>query len=247
MAQFSNTAEKNGLIQKFERYARLPDGEVTGTLLKQVTDMINEAFDDIMPLLLSYSDHIRWDDTNHTDAPIGYLDLVSGQADYKIGEDDNSLDILNITKVRILPTATDTDYYELERMTIDDPAVAEAMSPGSQSTGIPSFFVENAGKIFLYPEPNYSATSGIEIFFGREQSYFTSTDTTKEPGIPKPFHNLLALYAAHEYVYTNRPEDGVTIANLQKKITDKKRDLQDFIDLRNPTRLRIKPKGIKFR
>jgi hypothetical protein len=247
MAQFSNTTDKNGLIQKFEFWARLPDGEVTGTLLKQVTDRINAAFENIMPILLSYSDFIRWDDYNHSDEPIGYVNIVSGTNAYKFSEDSNSLDILNLSKVRIKQSATATDYVELDMMKLDDPDVAEAMSPSSSNSGIPTRFLENAGKIYFDVDPDYNATNGIELFFQREQSYFVSTDTTKEPGIPKPFHELLALYAALDYVSVQRPTDTNTLTIISDRIRSKERDLRDFIDLRNPTDLKIIPARVKHR
>ena len=247
MAQFSDTTNKNGLIQKFEFWARLPDGETTGTLLKQATDRINAGFENIIPLLLAYNDQIRWDDLNHTDAPIGRVNLVVNQNDYKITEDDNSLDILNITHVRILTSSTDTSYSDLKRITSDDPRVPEILSPDTSLTGTPSGFVELGNRLYLDILPSYSATNGIEIFFGREQSYFTSTDTTKEPGIPKPFHELLALYAANDYVSVQRPEDTNTLTVIRDRIAKKEKDLKNFIDLRNPTKVRMVPRRISHR
>lgn len=247
MAQFSDTTNKNGLVQLFEFWTRLPDGTVTGTLLKQVTARINSAFEKIMPILLSYSDNIRWDDTNHTDRPIGTINLVSGQSDYTVTTDANSLDILNLLNVRILPSATDTDYRELERLTMDDERVLSAMSPNSNDTGIPYAFVENGNNLFLYPEPNYSATNGIQLFFAREQSYFASTDTTKEPGIPKPFHELLALYAALDWSIVNRTNDSNLLSLIRQRIEETEKNLKNFIDLRNPARMRMSMKPIMHR
>lgn len=243
---FSDTTNKNGLIQTVEFWARLPDGEITGTLLKQITARINSAFEKIMPDLLAFNDQVRWDDLNHTDAPIGYVNIVSGQADYKITADDNSLDILNINRIRVLHTATDTEYQELERMTSDSPDALDAMSPNPSVSGAPSHFLELGNRLFLYPEPNFAATNGIELFFGREQSYFVDTDTTKEPGIPKPFHELLALYAAQDYISVFRPEDANILAIIRDGIAEKRRDLKRFINLRNPSRARMTMKGINY-
>ncbi len=247
MAVFNDSTNKNGLIQIFEFWARLPDGTVTGTLLKQITARINAAFERIMPLLLSYSDNIRWDDQNHTDAPIGRTDIKDGQADYKITEDGNSLDILNITNVRILPSATATQYEDLRRMKADDPRITDAISPNTTNEGSPSHFVELGNRIYLFPEPNYDATSGLELFFGREQVYFDSADTTEEPGIPKPFHELLALYASLDYISVNRPDEGNTLNIIRDRINRIEKDLRNFISLRNPTDLKIQPRSIKFR
>ena len=247
MAQFSDTTNKNGLIQIFEFWTRQPDGTVSGTLLKQVTARINSAFERIMPILLAYNDQIRWDDPNHTDAPIGRVNLVASQNDYKITEDDNSLDILNITHVRILPTATATAYTELSRITSDDSNIAEILSQSSGQTGVPTGFVELGNIIYLDILPSYSATAGIEIFFGREQSYFISTDTTKEPGIPKPFHELLALYAALDWNMVNRTDDGNLISMISQRIAKLEGDLKTFINLRNPTRTVSTTEEISFR
>lgn len=250
MAQFNNTTTKDGLIQKCEFWTRHEDAGISGnaTLLLQFTDRINTAFERITPLLLSYADYIRWDDNNHTDRPVGTINLVSGQEDYKITEDANSLDILNINAIRIIPSATGTDYSQtLERITLDDDRALEAMSPDSATTGIPSGFVENGNKIYLYPTPDYSINNGIKIYFAREHSRFVSTDTTKEPGIPKPFHELLALYASLDWNMVNRTDDGNLISMIKQEIDRQEKDLRNVIAMRNPTKLIMTTKGIKFR
>lgn len=236
---FSDTTNKDGMVQAWEFWTRHKDGAATGTLLKQVTARVNAAFDRIMPLLLMYSDHIRWDDVNHTDAPIGYLDLTVNKNEYKLTEDDNSLDILNITKVRVLRATGDTQRHELDRITLDDPRVAEIMSPDTSVTGKPNFFLEALPFLYTDVLSDATITDGIEIFFGREQSYFASTDTTKEAGIPLPFHELLVLYAALDWNMVNRTRDGQLIGRLQARIDEIERDLKNFIDLRNPTRAKM--------
>jgi len=246
MAAFSNTADKNGLIQKFEFWTRQKDGTVTGTALKQVTDRLNQAFERIMPILLAYNDQVRWDDINHTDAPIGYVDLAANQNDYKITTDDNSLDILNITHVRILPSTTATSYVELERVTANDPRVPSFLSPDSTITGIPSAFLELGNRIYLDVLPSYTKASGIELFFARQQSYFVSNDTTKEPGIPLPFHELLALHAAHDWLLVNSKDQSL-IQNVRAEIDRQEKQLKNFIDLRNPTRVKIEPRPVNHR
>ncbi len=251
MAVFNDTTNKNGLIQIFEFWTRLPDGTVgadlTTVLGRQIVSRMNGGLEKIMPLLLSYSDFMRWDDPNHTDAPIGTIDIISGQPDYKLSEDDNSLDILNITNVRVFPSATATLYNDLQRMKADDPRVPDVTSPNTNNSGSPSHFLELGSRLYLFPEPNYASTNGIKIYFGREHDYFTTSDTTQEPGIPKPFHELVALYAAIDYISVVRPEDGNTLGLIQARINKTERDLKNFINLRHPTVLQIKPKRIKFR
>jgi len=239
---FSDTSTQDGMVQRFEFWTRLPYGS-SGDLLKTITARINAGFDSIMPLLLSYSDHIRWDDINHGDRPIGTVDIVSGQADYTVEHDDNTLDILNLTRVRILESASGTEYKELERMFIDDERALDALSPNPSIGGIPTHYLEQGVNIFLYPEPNYAATNGLELFFEREQSYFVSTDTTKEIKIPKPFHELVVLYGALDYVGVNRPDDTALLNRIERKIAEMSQNLNDMISMRNPVKPRFTVKG----
>ncbi len=246
---FSDTTNKNGMVQRFEKYTGLGDGAVSNnpTLLKIVTADFNESFDEVMPYVMSYSDKQRWDDTNHTDHPIATFNIVSGQPDYSILEDDNSLDILNITDVRILASSTATQYTDIERITLDNPYALDVMSPNSIDTGIPTVWLEKGNVIFLgLGKPNYSATNGIKVFFEREQSYFVSTDTTKEPGIPRPFHRLLPMIAARGWLIVNKPT-SIAIADLGAKILEAKKQLSDLIDARNPTRKIFTTAPISFR
>lgn len=248
--QFNDTTTYDGLVQHYENWTRQPLGTVSGntTLLKAFTSDINSfAFPKLLPTLLLYNDQVRWDDLNNTDAPIGYVNIVANQPDYKVTVDDNSYDILNITKVRVYLSSSSTQYVELDRMLLDDDRVANAMSPNSTETGSPQYFLENGNTLYLYPAPNYSATSGIEIFFGRQQQYFVYTDTTKEPGIPLPAHVLLALYAAQKWNALNRTDDTNLHRLLAAEIALQERNFKDFIALRNPSRSRLTPYPISFR
>lgn len=238
---FSDTTNKNGIIQTIEFWTGRRDGEISGasTMLKIFTARVNSAFDILMPRLLSYSDFIRWDDINHTDKPVGTINLVSGTSSYKITEDDNALDILNLVAVGILPSSSATDYVLLPKITLDSSNALLAFSPNSSSSGNISGWSEMGNRVNLNVKPNYSATNGIKLFFEREQSPFASTDTTKEPGIPKPFHELLALYPSLDDILVNRSNDTATITRLEARIAKKERDLDDMISLRNPTRLRM--------
>ena len=235
--KFSDTTTKGGIIQRIEFHTGLGDAGISGnaTLLKVITACVNDAFDEIMPLLLSYSDKMRWDDPNNADFPIATFDIASGQADYTFTEDENNLDILNITNVRILESSSGTEFKTLTRMTLDDSRALDALAPNPSVSGIPTHFLEKGTAIFLYPEPNFTKAAGGKIFFEREQSYFASTDTTKEPGIPKPFHPLLSMIASHSWLIVNKPSNTAVITRLEGKIADTKKSLEDAITFQNPT------------
>lgn len=245
---FSDTTNKTGLIQRCEKFTNLGYGGISGSAndLLDFTVKINDAFDELMPLLLSFSNYLKWDDTNQTDLPIGTINMVSGQADYTIAQDDNSLDILNITQLEILPSSSASNYIEMEEMTIDDPRAIVAMAPNSSETGVPVAWLKRGNTVFLYPKPNYASTNGIKIFFEREASYFSSIDTTKEAGIPRPFQLLLALRASLDWLLVNKPANTMLISRIEIRIAKREQGLRNAILGRNPRRTRLSMRKINY-
>jgi hypothetical protein len=240
---FSDTTNKNGIIQTIEFWCGMSDGEISGetTKLKIFTSRVNSGFDRILPLVLSDTDALKWDDSNHSDLPIGTINIVSGQADYTIEQDDNTLDILRIAKVRILQSSTATQYADVETIYLSHDDAYDAMSPNSQDTGVPSKVLIKGNSVFLSPKPNYVATAGIKLFFEREQSYFASTDTTKEPGIPKMSHELLALYPSHDWLLIYKPDNTSLISRVEAQIQRRETELKEINDRRHKTRRSIVP------
>lgn len=236
--QFSDTTNKNGMIQAFEFWTRQPDGTVTGTALKQATARINAAFDRIMPLLIANNDSIRWDDTNHTtQRPSVIINISNGLDGYSVLADSEGTSILNITNVSAFTSATATSYTQLDRIAADSPLVPEILQ--NTTFGVPTHFLEHGNRIYLYPNPNYDAADGLYIVFERNHIQFVSTDTTKEPGIPAPFHELLVWYAALDWVAVNRTNDSTLLLELRSRISSKEEELRRIISLRSPTRIRI--------
>ena len=51
----------------------------------------------------------------------------------------------------------------------------------------------------LPPAPTSTSvtlTAGIRVWFQRTADLFTTTDTTQEPGLPSPYHYLIAVWAS---------------------------------------------------
>lgn len=239
--QFSDTSNKNGLIQDIEWWCGRVDGDISGntTELQRITSRVNSALDRLMPKLLSGTDRLRWDDPNHTKKPIGKFDLSTTHNDYTITVDEQSIAILNFSSVRILSSATGTVFTTLSRIYLDDPRAEEMMAPISTNIGIPSAWLEKENTIFLDKIPSYNATAGGEVFFEREASYFVYSDTTKKPGIPSPFHDLLALYPALDWLLIYKPESVGLINNVKEEIVRREQQLVDLMEKRNPQRRRL--------
>lgn len=200
---FSDTTNKNGLLQEIESECGFDDGGITGntTLLKKFTNLVNLGMDDYMSIAIQASGRWQFDDSNHTKDPIITTNLVSAQRDYHFTVDEQSNLILDIYKVAILPTATATLYQSIEP--IDELNYDSDIVTGSTTGGVPYGYGKLGNGIFLEPRPNYSATSGLKIFINRESYHFLTSDTNTRPGIPGIHHRYLVLKASLDYARRN--------------------------------------------
>ena len=229
--QFSDTSTKQGLIQECEFWTNLGDATISGdaTLLKVFTNRINRAFDKVLPIVLSKDDTLLWDDPNHTKEPIAKANLVSGQQAYAAITDEQGNSILNVVKVFILESTTATEYKALRRIPVGLGYEDRILNPAPTFVGIPTEYVERGGMLFLGAVPNYSATLGLKIMF----------DTTKTPGIPSPFHQLLALHASKDWLSVNKAENRVLIGEVKEEILRMEKALEAQAAARNPKRKRM--------
>lgn len=151
--------------------------------------------------LLANSSSGNWrpaDDTNQTDYPIVYGDVVLGQQDYTFTTDEQGNQILDIYKVRIKAT-NGIDWITLEQIN-QDTITDDQLSIVNSST--PNQYYLTANGIFLVQKPNYNSTDGLEIWINRSPVYFTAGDVatgTKKAGIPWAHQEYLALRPSYFY------------------------------------------------
>lgn len=180
--------------------ARLTNTQNTSTssyTTAQKTLDINNALNRYMMLAISAEGKWQVDDSNQTDYPIVFGDVVSGQQDYSFTTDEQGNQILDIYKVRIKDSAG--NWHTLKQrdlMGLDDSPL------NSTSTGTPTQYDLTANGIFLTDIPNYNSTDGLEIYVSRTPSYFLTSDTTKKAGIPWTHHEYLAIRPAYYYSLT---------------------------------------------
>ncbi len=159
---------------------------------------MNKAQDKIVNIILQKESLGQYDDTNYTDLAEGYLNIVSGQEDYSLKEDENFADLLTVHKVYVLGSATATEYVEIEKK-------GKFKTAG---TGIPTAFRLNGKTLIFDIEPNYSSTNGIYVQFSRIPKPILTTDTTRELGMPVTYHHLVALYTAYDFARAKRMDNA---------------------------------------
>jgi len=234
--QFSDTTNKNGILQKCEFYVfGNTDGAITdnSTLKSVFTGLVNDAQDSIVSDILDSDTRWQWDDTNRTDFPIGMNTLVDGQRDYTL-----EVDHLKILSVEVKDATG--QYYKLEPIDLQDLREKDITPTEFYKTnGLPQFYDKIANSILLYPQPDVAggvvtADNGLKVHFQRGAEYFTASDTTRVPGFASLYHKLVPLLASFDYALAN---DMIDKANLLNgRIQEERRNLKNFFSKRDKDR-----------
>lgn len=161
-----------------------------------MTSNINRGYDRATSLILKCDGRWEWDDNNQTSLPISTTNLVSGQADYEI----STVTFLNIIRVEMNDSSGNA--IQLIPMSYNDRR-GEAMTEWAKTNSTPQYYDKVGNSLILYPTPNYSSTAGLKVYYQRMPDYFTTDDTTQEPGFNPQFHRLLSLYSARDYCLVN--------------------------------------------
>jgi|SRR3990167_1374708 len=223
---YSDTSGKDGILQLIEITLGFPDGYITddATRKAQWTAWINQSIGSAWDIIFDVAYNWNPDDINHTDYPIQFFNLVSGQRDYSFTETEDGQEILEILKVAV----KDSSGVFREIPTIDQQTResgnnnVSAFLDGQNASGVPTRYDKTATGLFFDPIPNYNSTQGIKIFLAREGSYFTTSDTTKTPGFSGTYHEWCVLEPCYKYARANGLNNKETLkrdlAEMEQKI-----------------------------
>lgn len=232
--QFSDTTNKNGIIQFIEDECGFNDGDITDdtTLLAKFTGDVNHALDEIYALIFKSGGVWQFDDTNHEKYPFIETDLISGQRDYSFTEDEQGNIILDIYKVMVKnPDGVYVELDQVDQQSKNNNRVnVDSLTDGQNKTGTPNRYDMTANGIFLDPISNYNwrqneeGERGVKVFINREGSYFATSDTTKKAGFNGLFHYLLVLLPAYKYA---RIHSLPQVSRIENDIMKMKGELTD--------------------
>lgn len=210
----------------FTKIVSLIDAEVKTNstsypLATKVLD-INVALDDAIDIAIKSCGVGKFDDSNHSDYPTITTDLTSGQRDYSYTLDGSSNLILDIYKVLVMDTSG--VYQELTQVDETTDLYTESFTDGITVNGQPTKYTRTGNGIKFDVTPNYSQTNGIKILINREGSYFTTSDTTKKPGIDGRLHEYLVISPACKHAQRNGLANKDELYNrkvlLEKRISE---------------------------
>lgn len=235
--QYSDTSTKQGLLQDCEFWTNLGDTGISGnaTLKAQFTNRINRHYEKAMAKLGISRTTSGSDDTNYDNQNFSTFTISSGTHAYQFLTTEDGEAISDITGVLILPSATATEYVKLKEIPLSTTNVELILSPNASNTGVPTSYLERNNTVFFNCIPNYNATG--KLFFNRVPSYFATTDTTKKPGFPAEYHQMLSLGASLDWLLVNKAEAAVLISRVETAYALLMKDFEAYARLRTPTRV----------
>jgi len=223
---FSDTSTKQGLIQDcemivFNEYGRISDNE---NLLYNFTNLINRQYDKAVSIIIENDSRWQYDDTSYTTTATVTANLVSAQSAYTLDASH-----LHISRVRVKDSAS--NWHILSPLDQSDETAQTYLSPQNPVlTGTPLYYEKHADQIRLYPTPNASVTSGLEIVVQRTPNYFAFDDTTQQAGLAPIFHRFLSMGASLDYAIVNNHANKNDIAQLY---SDERDRMAKFYQRRN--------------
>lgn len=184
------------------------------------------------------------DDFNLGSLPNDTITLTDNTHEYKIqGTNGNLPDFLKLEAVEVKDAAG--NWVRLQEIDIHD--LKHSITDFENTSGMPKFYDTIGNYIYLYPAPSITqvtATDGLKVWYEREIDLFASGDTSPEPGIAAPFHDILSLGAACDWLCVNGPREryldkkteyNAARAELRAFYADLNRDVRPAIRTSNRT------------
>jgi hypothetical protein len=237
MKFYDATKATNGLCQEVDRLCDTTDNSYPRL---DKTARINNALEELVGKIISSDGVWEWDDTNQTDLPVSTGTLVEGQESYSF-----AAEYLKVKRVKIKDL--NGNWFLLKQIDQQDLEASGTaieslfgISSGNPQTGLPQYYDILGDSIRLYPAPtsaNVTLASGIKADFVRTAVLFTATSATTadttEPGLPSPYHVLLAYKASLPYCASHKKD---RVGWLTSEIARLEDSLIKFYAKRNPNR-----------
>lgn len=221
---FSDVTNNTGILQRTRITARVDANQwPTANVVNSCNDWLNKIF-----TFGKDADHrFELDDTNHTKLPIGTTPLVTSQADYSFLTDEQGNRITNLTAVSLLEIATNKEIplYPVDRKQVSQ--YRFGFNDFGITAGTPTRYdkiADNVIKLDYAPTATDVAQYSLKYYFQRSPSYFTASDTTKQPGVADDLHRGFVIASAYDAAFT------LGLENLQALSVELQKEEQKLVD-----------------
>jgi len=185
---FSDTTNQTGLIQYLD--AKVSTGGANGWFtLEEKTAYLNRALDYVASIVEECDRSWTFDDNNYSTHAIATTDLIQGLTNYTL-----DFKHLEVTAVEVLNNG---EWLRLNPVDVEK--LDGSITDYKKTPGIPQEYDLKGNSLWIYPRSNEAVTAGLKLHFKRNMDYFVKTDTTKEPGFDRRFHELVGLKASLDW------------------------------------------------
>ena len=199
---FNNTTSLNGLVQSCEFWTGKGNAQISGdaTALAEFTRLININYHKVVTMILASMDEWDYDDANLDNTGfIKTYNTTSGTQYVKLPMTDK---VLKIKRAEI--SFDGTKWYRLNPLDINEYGdTADSATVALNFSKSEPYYDVHGNYVYIYPIPDASVTGGLKLWITREIDEFTSADTTQEPGIDEPFHDMIAIGASLDYAFAH--------------------------------------------
>jgi len=231
--QFYDATNKRGICQEIDRLCDTTDTSYTRL---DKTARANDALEELIGEIVVADGTFQYDDTNYTTSPRGKGNLEEGKASYSFVAEYLTIDQVDVLVGNLYTRLQPIDPEELGGLSAEQYFGVDAS--GNPAKSIPLYYDLLGDTITLYPAPaaasGVTLVDGLRVTFSRTAMLFTATSATTadttEPGLPSPYHVLLAYMAAIPYCMTYKKD---RFALYEKKKDELKKKLIAFYGLRD--------------
>jgi hypothetical protein len=185
--QFSDTTNKNGILQMIEQETKLGLTYITGdaSRLAYWTEKVNLWLHIASHWIHQVDGEWHYDDHNHGDFPIETYTAVDDQQDYAL-DSEGEIDGRVIRQVEIRDAST--EEYSTISLQLERDRAADRFN---QDSGTPTEYWLSGGSIIFDVPIDTDKVDYFRITYDRNAHLFATNDTTAEAGFDKKFHWLL--------------------------------------------------------
>jgi len=229
---FSESTNLSGLVEDIDFICGT---DSTSYPLKDKARNANRWLYKAVTDLIEVRGRFEFDDTNFTDFPVETADMVAGQSDYQL-----PAEFLKLLAVEV----QDQNGNWTRLQEIDKLQLKTTITDFEDTNGLPRFYDIMGNSLILYPAPSATdttLTAGIKLHYIRKIDEFISTDTTQPPGIPEPFHRIVSLGTAYDWMMIHGPQDKTQ--SLRNEIEQLRKEMKTFeVGKNRDKKTSIKPK-----
>jgi hypothetical protein len=215
----SFSATNAGIVEQARSLAGV---DSTQWPVQKVVNSANNWHDFVTGYAIGADKRFQWDDTNHTALPEGTTDLTANVTDYSFLTDEQGNSIVTLTGISLIDS--DSVEYPLKLVDRNDPDYD--ISSFGKNSGTPTCYdkiADNIIRLDTKPSATDASTYDIKFYFQRMGSYFTSSDTTKSPGVSPLLHRGYVIACAYDIALT------LGLANLSALSVERGKEEQKMI------------------